>query len=792
MQINNVTVLLVTPIAPSIAGLTNITAIAGTSPTLSPVVTGVPPPAYQWYVSTDGGATSNALSYATGSSLTLTNVQYSQNNYIYSLVATNSLGTNAKAKQSGALGHCTVTPSITGFETTRVSLNLGDTVIISPTVGGIPTPTFQWQTNGVNLADGPDANGSTIAGSSTSTLYITNAQVADSVTYSLVASNSAGSVTNSMSLTVAAGSLFPAITGPSNTTVIQGGNATFSASAAGVPVPTLQWLDQNQAPITGATNSTLTLSNVLYSQNGFVYSIVASNSVGSATNSATLTVIVPPAISSQPVSVVVTNTQTASFTVGASGVPAVAYQWYKNGSPISSAANNTATNATFTIASVSPGDTSTNYSCVITNLAGTTNTVAVSLTVNSVALTAAGFSPANGQTGVCYDTPLYITFSQTPTLRTAGKIRIYNVTNSTTPVDTIDLGQCSTANATYAANIQAYSFSGDICITNYPGNHHRHRRVSGAIYPHHDLLTSNQTYYVTLDDGTFADSTGAYFAGIAATNVWQFTTKLTGPAITTNLVVAADGSGDFLTVQGAVDSVPANNTTPTIYSTYLRTASTPRRLTSNPRTTWISAGKAAPAPMSVIRITTGSTAMALRCARCSFPTGNDCSFENLTITNTTCRLRRRFGAGGGHGAIVEGTRAIFCNMELDSYQDTFFGLIPLWQAGVFPELPDLRPDRFQLGLRHGLLYQLRNPVRSFRRPCHATGEVRLYHQRLRFYQLPHHPRAIPVPVLSIWAAPSALPPRPRKFCFITVSWRMSSPVTRVMRAPTWVTMRAAT
>jgi len=38
---------------------------------------------------------------------------------------------------------------------------------------------------------------------------------------------------------------------------------------------------------------------------------------------------------------------------------------------------------------------------------------------------------------------------------------------------------------------------------------------------------------------------GAYFSGIAATNVWKFATKVAGPLDTNNPVVAADGSGDF-------------------------------------------------------------------------------------------------------------------------------------------------------------------------------------------------------------------------------------------------------
>jgi pectin methylesterase-like acyl-CoA thioesterase len=637
---------------PAIINLTNQTVVAGNNATLNPTVTGNPTPVCQWYLSTDGGVTSNALSYATSSSLTLTNVQYSQNNYIYSLVAANSIGTNASSMTLSVI----VTPSISGLN--NQAANVGDTVTISPTVSGVPAPTLQWQTNGVNVTDGLDANGSTISGSQTSALTIINAQVADSVTYSLVASNSAGIVTNSMNLSVAAGSQLPAITGPTNITVIQGNNGTFSASASGVPVPTLQWLDQTQTPISGATSSTLTLSNIQYSQNGFSYYLVASNSVGSVTNSATLTVIVSPTIASQPSSPVVTNTQSASITVGVTGVPAVAYQWYKNGSPISSAANNTATNATFTIASVSPSDMAS-YSCTITNQAGITNSVSVTLTVNST-MSATSFAPTNGATGVCYDTPLSVTFSQVPILRTNGTIKIYNATNSATPVDTIDLSLSMTANAAYAANIQPYNIGGSV-YTNFPviitG-------TTAAIYPHHGLIKSNQTYYVTLDDGTFADSSGAYFAGISSPSVWQFTTKVAGPANPTNLIVAADGSGDFLTVQGAVDSVPANNTAPTIINIRngfyretvdvlsknnldFRGQSRSGTFVGYPNNNWVNGNGAPWRSMFIVN-------------------GNDCSFENLTITNTT-----PYGGSQAEAMDIEGTRAIFYNMELDSYQDTF-------------------------------------------------------------------------------------------------------------------------
>jgi len=46
--------------------------------------------------------------------------------------------------------------------------------------------------------------------------------------------------------------------------------------------------------------------------------------------------------------------------------------------------------------------------------------------------------------------------------------------------------------------------------------------------------------------------------GISSPSTWQFTTKSAGPdpSTATNIVVAGDGSGDFVTVQGAIDWVP--------------------------------------------------------------------------------------------------------------------------------------------------------------------------------------------------------------------------------------------
>jgi hypothetical protein len=81
----------------------------------------------------------------------------------------------------------------------------------------------------------------------------------------------------------------PGITSqPANVSVVAGGTATFSVAAVGSLPLTYQWR-KDGAALSGATNSTLTLSNV-QSANAGGYTVVVSNSLGSTTsNTATLT-----------------------------------------------------------------------------------------------------------------------------------------------------------------------------------------------------------------------------------------------------------------------------------------------------------------------------------------------------------------------------------------------------------------------------------------------------------------------------------------------------------------------
>jgi PKD repeat protein len=549
-------------------------------------------------------------------------------------------------------------PTITGPGDQAVLTN--SNVIISTTVTGVPAPSLQWQLNGVNLSDGATTNGgSSISGSATANLTINNAQTGDSGSYCLIASNFGGAVTNCMTLTVATSDAAPTITGPTPQNVIQGNTGTFSASVAGIPIPTLQW-QVNGVNIPGATGLSVGVTNVQFSQDGSVYSIIASNSVGSLTNSAVLHVVVPPAIAVQPQSITVTNTQSASFSVVyTNAVPPPTYQWSFNNSPITGA-----TNATYTIPSVTPANAGS-YKVVLVNVAGSITSSNATLTVDSTM--SAALTPANGATAVCYDTPLYLAFNQTPVSTGAGKINIYDSTNSVTPVDTID---------TSAGNVQSRTIGTEVFNT-FPviitSN-------TVAIYPHLDILSSNQTYYVTVDPGTFADTTGALFAGIVGTNAWQFTTKPTGPANPNNVVVAADGSGDFCTVQGAVDSLPLNNVTHTLVNirngTYTEVVDTRNKNNITFR------GQSRTG--TIVGYANNNGINGSTHSRMAFKIyANDLAVENMTVVNTTPQ------GGTQAEAIMMDTgaaRFILNNAEVDSRQDTILANVNSSQGYFFNSL----------------------------------------------------------------------------------------------------------
>jgi polygalacturonase/PKD repeat protein len=169
------------------------------------------------------------------------------------------------------------------------------------------------------------------------------------------------------------------ITDPQDQDVASGSTATFTPVPNGTLPLYYQWFYNTNTVLSGATNSTLTITNVQPAAAGG-YSMFVSNAYGSATSGvAQLTVAVAgPTITNQPQNLMVIPGETATFSVAAGGSLPLFYQWYYNTNSVLT----NATSATLTLTNVQPGDAGT-YSVVVSNPVSAVTSSNAVLTVNT-------------------------------------------------------------------------------------------------------------------------------------------------------------------------------------------------------------------------------------------------------------------------------------------------------------------------------------------------------------------------------------------------------------------------
>jgi hypothetical protein len=166
-------------------------------------------------------------------------------------------------------------------------------------------------------------------------------------------------------------------------TTSAGTTVTLAVTTITSPPLSYQWR-LNGTNIVGATNATLTLTNV-QAPNAGSYSVLVSNPRGSVTSSTALLAINPaaPTIVAQPSNQNVFFADGATLTVAARGTEPLAYQWQFNGANIDNA-----TNATLTWTNVQPANVG-NYVVVVSNSVGhvTSQVVALMATPPPVCVT---------------------------------------------------------------------------------------------------------------------------------------------------------------------------------------------------------------------------------------------------------------------------------------------------------------------------------------------------------------------------------------------------------------------
>ena len=199
----------------------------------------------------------------------------------------------------------------------------GSSIVLSVTA--TYAASYQWSLNSVP-----------ITGATSATYTIPSAAAGNAGNYSVTVTNGAGSVTSNFAV-VAVGSTITS--NPANLTVLPTQTAMFAVAAQGLPPFTYQWYliasgATSGTAITGATSSTYITPAVDTTYNGDQYYATVTDSCAGApltSTAATLTVVAgnaAPTIVTQPVGESVAPGDTTTFTVVASGTPALAYQWY--------------------------------------------------------------------------------------------------------------------------------------------------------------------------------------------------------------------------------------------------------------------------------------------------------------------------------------------------------------------------------------------------------------------------------------------------------------------------------
>lgn len=262
-----------TPVAnvpPSITGQPQSqTVTAGTSVTFSVTASGTAPLSYQWY------RNGSPIAGATAASFTLGSAQPSDAAN-YQVRVSNVAG----AVDSTTATLAVESPPVITAQPQSLTLTIGANATFAVVAIGIPTPTYQWQCNGVN-----------IPGATSSSYTRANVQFTDAGSYAVVVSNPVGSVTSPAAvLTVNAP---PSITAqPQSQTAIAGDNATFTVAADGTAPLTYQW-SFNGNPIPAASQASYIIAGVTADDAG-TYSVAIANAVGQTRSAnAALAVLVP-------------------------------------------------------------------------------------------------------------------------------------------------------------------------------------------------------------------------------------------------------------------------------------------------------------------------------------------------------------------------------------------------------------------------------------------------------------------------------------------------------------------
>ena len=327
----------------------------GQSVTLTAAASGTGP-SYQWFLN------GNAIAGATSASYTVTASAATAGTY--TVTASNAAG----SVTSNAAVLTVIVPPVITTQPTAQTVDAGQTVTFTTAFSGTAS-NYQWFLNGTPISG------------ATSATYSVFARTGLQGSYTVTASNAAGSATSSPAvLTV----IDKPIYRPDQTTANQSAvkplksTQTFSVTAEGNGLK-YQW-SLNGKPIKGATSSTY--SPAVSAKTAGKYTLEITDAAGNKTvigdnpgePQMTLAVLAKPSVKSINGPTKAKAGDSATFSASASGEQ-LSYQWRLNGAAIAGA-----NSASLTLGSLSAANAGS-YTVTVSNAAGTGTSKAVKLAI---------------------------------------------------------------------------------------------------------------------------------------------------------------------------------------------------------------------------------------------------------------------------------------------------------------------------------------------------------------------------------------------------------------------------
>lgn len=156
------------------------------------------------------------------------------------------------------------------------------------------------------------------------------------------------------------------------------------------------------------------------------------------------------------------------------------------------------------------------------------------------------YFPAQGSTNQCPDPSIRLRFDGRPTLGTSGSVKVFDTTNPSTPV-----AQVNMASSTITDRIGGATF-------NLPRPAFVHGNEAIFVLPSVGL-SHGRSYFVTIDSGVVRGPDNQSVI-VSDPNEWRFSVSAAPPNDKSTLRIAVDGTGQYCTIQGAIDAAQNGST----------------------------------------------------------------------------------------------------------------------------------------------------------------------------------------------------------------------------------------